>query len=475
MKKIINIILLSLLIILISCKEEEIVYQDGDRITYNGVIYEYDIITFTEDRVLDAPTYDYKNPEQAIYHQAYYLDMLHPENYVDISDVYLYGWTKPSKSSTFYEFIKASDKFDTDYYGYYESFISNIGFLDGDYVLENIDGKINSGIEGTIYNPLCLWYQPYHNHYDETYSLVGQLVLENDVYSGLWWVVGIEDGITEVNIPKEIDGFEVAGIGYNAISNKHGLSICVEETDSKIPFIIMPLGINNSKLDKMDVHRKTVLSSYAFSNVDMTGPYFKDLAVVGAGFYKVNADNLEIEHLLIDENDSPEYGNSILVISGYIDPLFKDCDIKKLKCPQIIVSETNVFYLYSNNIYGLQSIRLCSNGTKPKTLYLGEGYLDQTYIKNSEIKSFIAEQELYSDLENVIIIRSPYISSHSHTPDGKYFIKDNALYLRRVYVAFEELGIKKLSISSNIETKYIDFKLCDISTDVNALTINTNE
>ena len=463
MKKIINIILLSLLIILISCREEEIVYQDGDRITYNGVIYEYDIITFTEDRVLDAPTYDYKNPEQAIYHQAYYLDMLHPENYVDISDVYLYGWTKPSKSSTFYEFIKASDKFDTDYYGYYESFISKIGFLDED-LLENIDGKINSGIEGTIYNPLYLWHRGLYQYADETYSLGTQLALKYGIYPGLWWVVGIEEGATDVRIPKEINGIEVAGIGYNAIENINIDTFIVEETDSDIPFIIMPLGINNSKIFTIDINRKTVLSSYALSNIGDTYFYFKDLAVVGAGFYNINAKDLEIEHLLIEENfPSPKEGESILAISGYIDPLFKDCEISKVKCPQIITGEYNVYYLYNNYGLGIQSIRLCSNGTKPKTLYLGEGYLGLFYIKDSQIKSFIAEQELYSDLENIIIIRSSYMIPFYYIPDGKYFVKDNVLYLRQ------------MCYSKNHDSyEDAELKICDVSANVNVLTINTN-
>ena len=72
-----------------SKKEEEVIYptyKDGDILEYDGLIYEYDVFSFDENDNVIAPIYDYKDPVDALYHKAYYFDMIHPENYPDINE-----------------------------------------------------------------------------------------------------------------------------------------------------------------------------------------------------------------------------------------------------------------------------------------------------------------------------------------------------------------------------------------------------
>lgn len=212
MKKI-YLVIISLLLVLfgVGCNAEK-TYKDGDQIIIDGLIYEYNTPKLNEEtNLLDAPYFNYEtatitDPERPIYHSAYPIDMLHPEDFpITKSDLYEDNWSSLSYQSL--------------------SYTTNRGVL--------LDDTYST--QPKIFNPVTCGENDVMfalNNVDRNY------VWENSCF----WVVGSTDDLkstkedeyvmTSIKIPSMINGIVVAGIGYGALNDVVIMDLSIEGLSS---------------------------------------------------------------------------------------------------------------------------------------------------------------------------------------------------------------------------------------------------
>ena len=105
--------ILSITFIISGCQDKEKIYNDGDRVVIDGVVYEYDVPLKDEINTKtsyngqielnyyanERPYYDYTTANiyassKPIYHSCYPTDLIHPENMPITSDLFLGDYEK---------------------------------------------------------------------------------------------------------------------------------------------------------------------------------------------------------------------------------------------------------------------------------------------------------------------------------------------------------------------------------------------
>lgn len=280
------LISLSLFILLglFSCKEdEEAVFQDGDIVIQDGIIYEYDEPIVHDRYYIEAPIYDYRSPVNAIYHCAYPYDMLNLSNTPILSEEeMLHILNKPSLSS---RIIKTDD---------------NLNYYTPAQYINLFYTRGRTGFRSS-----------YNFSMDDATSEVTNTFLNG------FWVKGYTSKVKdEITIPSSIEGKLVNGIGYNALNGANIRKIniisneyAIEEEDCENvgtfllmkkgqrfkDFIIMPNGLANLDLEEFVLDGRLLLFPLAFNNC--------------------NIDKFSVSDLIIPSDSS-----------------FNSCNIEKLAC-----------------------------------------------------------------------------------------------------------------------------------------------
>ena len=400
-----------------SKKEEEVIYptyKDGDILEYDGLIYEYDVFSFDENDNIIAPTYDYKDPVDTLYHQAYYFDMIHPENYPDItlglSDLelwdengnsYAYGIEPFSQINTISTWYAPETK---------EQFYNGVD----DVIKYRLDYYLNGVMAFETYNKIHYYYK-----YDDN--------------PGFWWVKGVGDNKKEKYvIPSKIADKYVIGIGYNALNKVDANAINVLDVDTSnfkgidlyagtMPFILMPYAISDASISNLNIERNCLLFPRALDNLVSRNIYFKYMAGYDASFNNVSViRNLIIDKLHVSQNSwnkqdnyYPELDSSF----GYIYPLFNECDLDMIRCPQITQTLDGTYYAhhtytgYVDSFDGsnfdfseLLTMRLCANNKKPKYLFLAPGGKTIYYVQNGMVQNYLTKDGFCDELEYIFIL-----------------------------------------------------------------------
>lgn len=250
MKKLIVYTLISLtiigVIIFIVWDRRVISHEDGDIVTKDGIVYEFDSTSS------DALVYDYENPADLIYHKAYYLDMIHPERYPKIEYSY------PSELS---------------------------------------DGSID---EKNIVNS---------KHFAFTIDQIRFQHRDIDDLIPGFFVKSYTDKLkADVEIPDEIDGYPVKGIGYQALKGASFETLVVKSNTNKY----------KDKDDKSYGFNHFLVMPYAFSDLENV----KSIKIERetSYYYTMSFSNSQIDELILSSKgtylqDAAIY-NSII---GYID------------------------------------------------------------------------------------------------------------------------------------------------------------
>ena len=442
-----------------SKKSEEVIYpiyKDGDILEYDGLIYEYDVFSFDENDNVIAPIYDYKEPVDALYHKAYYFDMIHPENYPDINERVFTTQLAHITSET----INNNVIYNSYNYGYS--------------IFNPIVGKFY-GPEGDVITADYLEYVTSDEEAFEVYLKLKIIKrLNDDKMPGFWWVKGVSDeNQREYNIPSRLNGTYVLGIGYSALTgftNKPTITIMANEPfsldDDKVsllsqtlPFLFMPYAISDTTIGVMNIKRNALLLSSALNNSNLGNMHFDYLASLDAGFNNSKIYILSINRLYVSQYYTQVDEFLLLASSfGYIYPLFNNCDIYAVECPQIIKFTENVYYATAacppdnNNADDFYlNARLCSNFAKPKVLYLGDGHPLAMYISDNKINNFLLAAGFLSELECIIV---PEYSS--------YYVIGNDLYIKLRY------------LDDMLYHKTRDIKLCELKNDVKVIKLKGN-
>ena len=271
--------ILSIIFIISGCQDKEKIYNDGDRIVIDGVVYEYDVplkdeintkTSYNGQIELDyyaheRPYYDYTTANiyassKPIYHSCYPTDLIHPANMPIISDPFLGDYEKNL-------YIRRENH---NTYSFIEDELGNIN---------------TQKIVNTVPHDFDDRYA------DKTFTSFLEYLFSVPTF----WIVDYVGDEKEINIPDNIDGIFVAGIGYGAFHDRNVNSkitlnvnkisseminnafnefnenvdleniICFSE--ESFPFFIMPFALNYIDID-ITIDRVTYIYSRGLNNVN---------------------------------------------------------------------------------------------------------------------------------------------------------------------------------------------------------------
>ena len=447
MKKIyILIITVILIVCAVSCSNSK-TYKNGDRVTIDGLIYEYNIPSVNEEtRLLDAPVYDYKTADitaedKPIYHSCYPIDMLHPEKYViSDSDLSKENWLKYSYQAVEYSTCLSLDENYTTITKYFNPVTKCTRDEMAAFPINRID-------KNYIWDNPCFWVvgatDELKKPADEEESFI----------------------ITSIDIPRTIDGVVVAGIGYGALKDIAVMDIEIESLSSidlgtgvnvgttfQIPFYIMPYALNDSIIGHIQDNRATYIYSRAINNVEVHDWHFnRTTFVFDASFY--NFRPLEVYDKVYDgcaqeESKTISFEYLAYPSTGYntsplINGVFVDCDFKGYDNGYRVIYNTNDFYgtirtekkdenfdrsdvLFDALLSNYHTEPLLFGASDIVELTLTYSFLSSNYIENKEIKSYITEEALVTKLEKVYLMGK--ISKNIEDEATFYLDEENNLY-----------------------------------------------
>ena len=334
-----------------ACRKELPTYKDGDRVIIDNIVYEFDDYRENEFRPYNA-----KFSDNIIYHSAYYLDMIHPEKYEEI--------TKDSMASN--ELFK----------------------------IEN-GNSINYA-----YFPLDLDVNEYARCYKGFYVIGIDNSLRND-------------SLIDVTIPGSIDGYLVLSIGYKAFAYANIQTVQISDYKSDIYMAIEPFAFENiSNLKEFSSEASLVIFPRAFENLELD--IFRtnnSLILQSASIYNSVINKLEIANLFAFQDyqvkvyppfyetkinsfkikinsvpDSTRYGTSFMISNNNIYYLSQSQSNNYNLFSNILEGNTFELYLdYGGAIYSYHY----DLSRSINSLYMFENYKCVSFINQEEFKKQI--------------------------------------------------------------------------------------
>lgn len=399
MKRILNIFLgLLLLISLFACGNERKIYKNGDEVIIDGVVYEFNIpdyflneIDYNHDPI---PVYDYENPTDALYHSAYYIDMLHPESYPKIP----------------------SDINNVEYDSIFDS--ANIKY-------EN--GVINSTAYAYRTNDLT-----------------------KNWFPGFWIKGYTEEIENDVVIPNDIDNLPIIGIGYNALNGLKINSLTFSEPtriilkDNIEPKIniryealtinelsIMPYAFKDAHIIEINIDRKTFIYQRAFESMSTQHLNFYDneIQMLDAAINDSEINLLTLDTISKDYN--PEVNSYFTGMQGFINPLICNSDVQSLKSQ--VKGGYDIFKLRGQLYVGESKIR----GIYPISTYRGNVSKSLLYIlpttnivrgfniRNNKLDAFFTQDEYLKTVKTIVIDFNDDLNAHKN-----YYLEGKTLFYK---------------------------------------------
>ena len=449
-----------ILFIIIGCKKEEISYNDGDRVTIDGVVYEYDVplkdeINTIEFRTIDLnyfaherPYYDYKTADiysnsKPIYHSGYPVDLIRPENMPITSDPFLGDYEKNL-------YIRSENY---NQYPFIEDEIGNIS-------TQKVVNTLPRGFE-----------DPYsYNHFSSMLQYLFSVPT--------FWIVNYTGDDKEVFIPDNIDGIFVAGIGYGAFHDrnvKNKLKLKVEQVSSNMvndvfektnesveldeimrfgysdfPFFIMPFGLNYIDID-IAIDRTTYIYSRGLNNVN--GKFsVNDCAILSDGcIYSDSYFNSQLD-LNLKYIESP--------MSSVYTGVLKYLPIVNTKITNFSSLEgfmlNEQIYVNKHIVFPPFIIKGYTDTNKmqdklPKTLILNKNIVSCLFIDNNEYKTYLTDSLLVNQLDTLIIVGDPY-------KNNELYIENDTLYFHFTILDTNKT-IEVFKIPKNCKVKNIMYPL----------------
>ena len=420
----------SLILILLSfssCKKEEVIYNDGDLINIDGVIYKYNVPLIDEaNNQGDFNLYAYEKPFNSISNFIKYS----PED----NPIYHFGYLNDPDTSLLkpYEYEKKL------------------------YVRGNDIGLIKED-DGTFSSPVVMNVVPKN---DEKNGINFQYAFTYPCF----WVVGYDGALNEtITIPSTINDVIVAGIAYGAIAD---YSIDIEILDisedeqakvdeklngkyGKIPFYILPYGTNNATT--ISSNRVTYLYPRAINNCNIL-EFNDDLYLNDSSIYLDKPDNISIDVEKINI-PCPNY-------SGLMNNLpFVNCRFRDFHSESGFMMLSEIYYYeLRGNIPPilLNSYNVFTGYLRfPSVLYLSDDLIKSLMIKNNKVKSYITSDEIVNNLDTIIIDKN---NSFNVDNNSDFYIENDTLYYN--YLNDNELiKIEVLKLNDNIEIKQESFYL----------------
>ncbi len=470
MKKIFNLISLSLVMLLIiSCKnEEKKTYQNGDRLTIDHIIYEYVVPNEKnyERKAIDAPYYDYKtadiyDPNRPIYHSCYPIDMINPEKF-------------PVNALMFNE----------------ENFSENVQFFGRRFgkigLYEDENGLVQSDMNFIATNADA-----------DYFNVISYMDSDYAFYNPCFWVVGCDEELrmnqekrSEIKIKSIIDDILVVGIGYGAFVDLNGkYKVLVEEADSskkvkdyyssvgrncdEVPLLVMPYAFSNMDISELCFDRQAFIYSLGFNKVMFDSAKFNfRIFLYGQAFYKCELATFSAP-TEEDQIANYFYINSILTtyylginLYNYAAP-FVDCDINNIASPGAYLRCANQIYYHPYLVYALYDFSypiLISNSKscegnyryKPKEIYLSNELLRGVYVENDVVTNYLFDEELNSELETIYIV-----TGRQNTTTFSYDKNDDAHFY--IDLANSKIYYRQSVLMQNGEHEYKYIKLLNMN------------
>ena len=275
-KKAIFMLSLLFLVVICSCNKT---YNDGDIINVDGIKYQY----FSEVKYYETKfMYDESTDN-------YQTDIIQEGNYLN-----RYDFSKD------YEY-KIHGSYYIDMVGAKEYYIDNINNSETSFINHSVVGSLANEIPVSISNgkykisysrPLAIYSDGlyYFNEEESLGKNVSSIFKSFDGYSPSislyvfdlfgeelldffktpgFYVVGLAKDMDVINIPSEVNGYKVKGIGEYAFNNlEKDIEINISKIDSY--FNIMPFAINsNNKIVKINSESNLLLLSGAINNAKL--------------------------------------------------------------------------------------------------------------------------------------------------------------------------------------------------------------
>ena len=376
-KKAIFMLSLLFLVVICSCNKT---YNDGDIINVDGIKYQY----FSEVKYYETKfMYDESTDN-------YQTDIIQEGNYLN-----RYDFSKD------YEY-KIHGSYYIDMVGAKEYYIDNINNSETSFINHSVVGSLANEIPVSISNgkykisysrPLAIYSDGlyYFNEEESLGKNVSSIFKSFDGYSPSislyvfdlfgeelldffktpgFYVVGLAKDMDVINIPSEVNGYKVKGIGEYAFNDlDKDIEINISKIDSY--FNIMPFAINsNNKIVKINSKSNLLLLSGAINKAKLELKVDKFSAMdASINLCDINSltnlsgkstpkyDVIEVSTakygpLYIEENDIRYKGYSHYLGIPIIKAIFNDCTINYLNInnPNLANNKDNLYY-YNDNLY----------------------------------------------------------------------------------------------------------------------------
>ena len=268
-KKAIFMLSILFLVVICSCNKT---YNDGDIINVDGIKYQY--FKDYSGEYTYIPEFAFQEKDNYQVHSIYFIDMVSALNKYLNNEYYAWNYNdiNVSYDDLHDSFNDGTEPFDSSYLrmkdfkfhkpGYYRDF-ANAHYTPGTYVSNwGYFGEENykcglSSIQGG--------FAPCNLYLLDRYSTS---IIDFFKTPG-FYVVGHAKDMDVINIPSEVNGYKVKGIGEYAFNNlEKDIEINISKIDSY--FNIMPFAINsNNKIVKINSESNLLLLSGAINNAKL--------------------------------------------------------------------------------------------------------------------------------------------------------------------------------------------------------------
>ena len=364
-----------MVLLICSCSEDKVIYNHGDLINIDGIIYKYNVPLIDENNNQGIfNLYAYEKPFSSIAKMIKYF----PED----NPIYHYGYECDSSSSVVKPYDREKNLFIRG---------NNIGLIEED--------------DGTFSSPVIMNVVPKN---DEKNGINFQYAFTYPCF----WVVGYDGPLNEtITIPSTINDIVVAGIAYGAnVGYKIRIDILdiSEEKQAKvdeklngkygeIPFYILPYGTYDA--ERISSNRVTYLYPRAVNNCRSL-EFNDDLYLNDSSIYldKLDNVNIDVEKINIPCSNYSGLMNNLPFVNCRFKDFHSESGFMMLSeiyyyelrgnIPPILLNSYNVFTGY---------LRL------PSVLYLSDDLIKSLMIKNNKVKSYITSDEIVNNLDTIII------------------------------------------------------------------------
>lgn len=394
-------------------------YYHGEIFVKDGIKYQYLEPEVSEGYISNIPTFRSLGQDNYAYHSTYYFDMT--------DDEYWEG-NYYANTPEYSRFFEIGDRGNLKYYHYH------------------VDPAqyINYGTHLYLNRFATMPY--YHDLY--TIARFDNYSRFNTFIEPSLFIVDVDENMTKIDVPDEIDGYKVNGIGegcFNKIDHDIEINI-IRKEDAENYFFIMPFAFQGNDETRVTINsnKSVFFFSAACNNIQLA------LNVVGIGALDAAFNSCNIVKL--DQYNKPDrrptYMNCYGIYGYYEDlqhfyniiqfpfglpvikPIFYNTKFD-LEEDSIYIDDESDFYSYpqylhyiNGNIYVPQ--RIYSNN-----LYGIKGYMTFALLSNNPSNKLFIDYNLLSNYINDRISDKDYEEGYLVT-----FVHDNNLYKDDASVLF---------------------------------------